>query len=305
MSVMLSIVDLRKTFRQGVEAVRGVSFSVGAGEVFAFLGPNGAGKSTTVRMICGLCRPTGGTVITDGLELDEKRTEYMRRIGLVSQHFNVDDDLTALENMDIHAKLHGLRGAGVRSRILELLEISDLTDDRDRVVRTFSGGMKRKLQIVRSMVHEPTVLILDEPTAGLDPVSRERIWNLIHRLNAEGKTVFFTTHYIEEAEHYAEQVSFIHRGALIKTGTPTELIDELGPWCRESFSAGETHREHFESRAEAEAVCGDGYNRLTIRPTQLEDVFIHISGTSFQSVESGRTGNAGPRRRHTTHGGRS
>jgi ABC-2 type transport system ATP-binding protein len=301
MEPLLSVTDLQKTFPKGVEAVRGVSFSVSRGEVFAFLGPNGAGKSTTVRMICGLCRPTAGMVRVDGLDPRTRRNEYMRRIGLVSQHFNVDDDLTAFENMDVHAKLHGQSGSAVKKRILELLRFAELYDHRDRVARTLSGGMKRKLQIVRSMVHEPEMLFLDEPTAGLDPMSRERIWNLIHQLNVEGKTIFFTTHYIEEAEHYAERVAIIHFGRIIKTGSPQALIQELGPWCRESFFEGQTKREHFRSREEAEAVEANGYSRLTIRPTQLEDVFIRLSGTTFDETEKkpAKQAQAG----HGGHGG--
>jgi ABC-2 type transport system ATP-binding protein len=287
MSALLEATDLRKTYPRGAEAVRGVSLSVPRGEVFAFLGPNGAGKSTTLRMICGLCRPTSGSSEIDSLDLERNRNAYMRRLGLVSQHFNVDDDLTVYENMIVHAGLHGLRGSEVKARVLKLLSFAELADCRDRMTGALSGGMKRKLQIVRSLVHEPEILFLDEPTAGLDPLSRERIWNLLLELNASGMTIFFSTHYIDEAERYAQRVSIMHRGRIIKTGSPCRLIEEAGSWCRESFGAGRTHREHFSSREEAEVGAPlDGYSMLTIRRTQLEDVFIKLSGSTLQEGDA-------------------
>ncbi len=285
MSTFLSVSELWKIFPGGVEAVRGVSLSIARGELFAFLGPNGAGKSTTIRMICGLCRPSSGRIEIDGNDPVRNRSAYTRCIGLVSQHFNVNDDLTAYENMLIHAKLHGLRGRSTRLRILELLRLAGLEDQRDRLAGILSGGMKRKLQIVRSMLHEPRMLFLDEPSAGLDPMSRERIWNLIHELNASGVTVFFTSHYIDEAERHAERLAIIHRGRIVKTGVPAALIEELGPWCRESFGKDATRREHYRSREEAEAAMNNGYQRLVIRRTQLEDVFIRIVGATLEESD--------------------
>jgi ABC-2 type transport system ATP-binding protein len=288
--------NLRKTFPPDVEAVRDVSLSIGKGEIFAFLGPNGAGKTTTLRMVCGLCRPTGGTVSLEGLGPHRARGAYMRRIALVSQHFNVDDDLTVYENMLVHAALYDLRSP--RSRIMELLEVAELADLADRVALSLSGGMKRRLQIVRSLVHEPAMLFLDEPTVGLDPMSRERIWDLIHRLNEKGMTVFFTTHYIDEAERYAGRVSIIHRGRIIETDSPAALIERLGPWCRETYADGTTRREHFATKEAAEswaagptsgpASGADGFQRLVIRRSSLEDVFIRLTGDSLSGTRSGR-----------------
>jgi len=302
MSTILSVTDLRKTFTGGVEAVRGVSLSIEAGAIFAFLGPNGAGKSTTIRMICGLCRPTGGSIAIDGRDSGRDHAAFMRSIGLVSQHFNVDDELTAYENMRIHAQLCGMGGRRSAARIRELLDFAGLGECRDRPAGKLSGGMRRRLQIVRALVHEPRILFLDEPTAGLDPMSRERIWNLIRELNASGMTVFFTTHYIDEAEHYAERVAIMHNGRIITDGSPVALIEGIGPWCREAFKDGMTTRTHFRGREEAETATGDGYTRLTIRRTQLEDVFIMMSGSSFEESDGAPARAVNGHDAHVGHG---
>jgi ABC-2 type transport system ATP-binding protein len=275
---MLEIRNLTKDFDKRITAVDCLNLTIPRGELFAFLGPNGAGKTTTLKMICGLCLPSAGTVEIGGVTLVGSRKEYLTRLGLVSQHFNIDLDLSAYENMAIHAYLHRMKGRTARAKIDSLLNFAELSASRDRVVRTFSGGMKRKLQIVRALLHGPDIIFLDEPTAGLDAHARVKIWNLIKSLAAGGKTIFFSTHYIEEAENYADRVGIIHRGKLIRLDKPENLIEDLGPWCRETFLDGQTLRSYYPLRENAESDAGVEYRKLTIRRTGLEDVFIHLTG---------------------------
>ena len=275
---ILEISELTKVFEKRIVAVDSLSLTIPRGELFAFLGPNGAGKTTTLKMICGLCLPSSGTVKIGGVTLGRNRKEYLSRVGLVSQHFNIDLDLSAYENMTVHAFLHKMKGKSVRNKINSLLDFAGLTDDRNRVVRSFSGGMKRKLQIVRALLHDPEIIFLDEPTAGLDAHAREKIWNLIKSLAVGGKTIFFSTHYIEEAENYADRVGIINKGKLIRLEKPLQLIAELGQWCRETFINGKTLRTYYLRKEDAESDNGIEYKKLTIRRTQLEDVFIHMTG---------------------------
>lgn len=275
---ILSLKGVNKIYPGGTHAVKNLNLEVARGELFAFLGTNGAGKTTTLRMLSGLCRPTSGEIVIEGKKIGEDRRNQMLKIGLVSQHFNIDPDLTGYENLKIHAYLYGIRGREMRAKCEELLEFAGLSSKRNVIARRYSGGMKRKLQIVRVLLHEPEILLLDEPTTGLDPAGREKIWDLIKGLNSEGKTVFFSTHYMEEAEHYARRVGVIDRGELICLDSPATLIERRGSWCRESFSGGRTLREYFKSRAEAAELGGNsGEGQLVIRPTQLKDLFIELT----------------------------
>ncbi len=275
---ILRIKNLTKIFERRIIAVDNLDLTVPKGELFAFLGPNGAGKTTTVKMICGLCVPSAGSVELDGVTLHGHRKKYLSKLGLVSQHFNIDVDLSARENMMVHAYLHGMKSGDVRKNIDSLMDFAGLYDDRHRIVRSFSGGMKRKLQIVRALLHDPDIIFLDEPTAGLDAHSREKIWNLLQSLSTRGKTIFFSTHYIEEAENYADRVGIIHQGRLIRLDGPEKLINDLGPWCREEFINGKTLRSYYHRKENAQADGDANYKKLTIRPTHLEDVFIRTTG---------------------------
>ncbi len=277
MEYILRLEHLTKRYQKGPMAVDGIDLSIREGEVFAFLGPNGAGKSTTIRMIAGLCRPTSGSIVF-GASISGTSGAHPHRIGLVSQHYSVDPDLSGYENLMIHAMLHGFKKKTIECRMRDLLELSELAPVSDMLVSAYSGGMKRKLQIIRSILHDPAVLILDEPTAGLDPASREKIWNLIRTLNRQGKTIIFSTHYVEEAQYYADRVAIIHRGKTVKLDSPKSLIEELGSWCRETFEDGETIRNHFRTKQEAENFSGRPYQSLTIRKTRLVDVFFDATG---------------------------
>ena len=219
---------LTKVF-DGFTAVDRLSFSIEAGEIFAFLGPNGAGKSTTIKMLTTLLRPTEGTILMNGHDPAVSPHKVRRTFGIVFQDQSLDEELTAYENMEYHGILYHVPKETRRRRIAELLSIVELTDRRDDYVKKFSGGMKRRLEIARGLLHHPMVLFLDEPTLGLDPQTRNLIWTYIRDLNrAEGVTVFFTTHYMEEAERSAGRIAIIDRGRIVAMGTAGELKEQTG-----------------------------------------------------------------------------
>ncbi|MEA2150924.1 MAG: type transport system ATP-binding protein, partial [Solirubrobacteraceae bacterium] len=196
----IEVAGLRKSF-DDIEAVRGVSFDVAAGEIFGFLGPNGAGKTTTINMLCTLARPSGGSARVAGHDVVTERDDVRRHIGLVFQDQTLDGYLTAAQNLRMHAELYGVDAKLVAGRMRQVLEMVGLWDRRDTQVLTFSGGMKRRLEIARGFLHSPRVLFLDEPTIGLDPQTRSSIWRYIRDLQrAEEITIFMTTHYMDEAE---------------------------------------------------------------------------------------------------------
>lgn len=225
---MIEVQQLTKKF-DDIVAVRGVSFNVEKGEIFAFLGPNGAGKSTTIKMLTTLLHPTSGTIILDGHNPATEPEEVRRSFGIVFQDPSVDDELTAWENMEFHGVLYGVEKNVRRKRIDELLKFVELWDRRDDLVKEFSGGMKRRLEIARGLLHHPKVIFLDEPTLGLDPQTRNHMWSYLKNLNEqEGTTVFFTTHYMEEADRVAQRIAVIDNGSIVARGTPAEIKQQAG-----------------------------------------------------------------------------
>ncbi|HEX8771915.1 MAG TPA: ATP-binding cassette domain-containing protein, partial [Acidimicrobiales bacterium] len=211
-----------------LEAVRGVTFAVAPGETFGFLGPNGAGKSTTISMLCTLVHPTGGSGRVAGFDVATQRGSVRRHIGLVFQDTTLDDYLTADENLKFHAELYGIPRHDVDRRMRQVLEMVGLWDRRGSLVRTFSGGMKRRLEIARGLLHSPRVLFLDEPTVGLDPQTRAHIWEYIDELRRrEAITMFLTTHYMEEAEH-CDRIAIIDNGEIVVMDTPEALKASVG-----------------------------------------------------------------------------
>lgn len=210
-------------------AVDNISFNVDAGEVFAFLGPNGAGKSTTIKMLTTLVRPTEGEISLNGHNVTENPHDTRRSIGIVFQDPSLDNELTAYENMQFHAILYGLSKKVYEPRIKDLMELVELWDRKDSYVKTFSGGMKRRLEIARGLLHHPKVLFLDEPTIGLDPQTRNHIWTYIKNLNEkEGVTIFFTTHHMEEVERMATRIAIIDHGKILTTGSIPEILQQAG-----------------------------------------------------------------------------
>jgi ABC-2 type transport system ATP-binding protein len=211
----------------GVTAVDDVSFNVKRGEIFAFLGPNGAGKSTTIKMLTTLLQPTSGDILVNGNNPAKSKDAVRKSFGIVFQDPSLDEDLTALENMQYHAVLYKVPKDIKNRRIEELLRFVELWDRKNHMVKTFSGGMKRRLEVARGLLHHPSILFLDEPTLGLDPQTRNHIWNYIKDINhRENMTVFFTTHYMEEAEKVAQRIAIIDRGKIIAIGTDQELKNQ-------------------------------------------------------------------------------
>ena len=210
-----------------VTAVDGVSFDVAAGEIFAFLGPNGAGKTTTIQMLTTLCVPTSGAITIDGIDPRVRPHDVRRRFGIVFQDPSLDGDLTAQENMDLHGVLYGVPRRLRAERVQKLLTLFELWERRQTMVKEFSGGMKRRLEIARGLLHTPKILFLDEPTLGLDPQSRNQLWTHVKFLNeTEGVTVFLTTHYMDEAERVAHRIAVIDHGRIVAEGSADALREK-------------------------------------------------------------------------------
>jgi len=225
---MISVKNITKKYGD-FTAVDSISFEVKKGEVFAFLGPNGAGKTTTIKMLTTLTRPTSGEVLLDRHDVTKNPSDTRKSFGIVFQDPSLDNELTAYENMYFHAVLYDIPKELAKERISKLLELVELSNKKDQYVKTFSGGMKRRLEIARGLLHQPKVLFLDEPTLGLDPQTRKHIWSYIKNLNEKEKvTVFFTTHHMDEVERMAERVAIIDHGKIVTIGTIEEIKQKTG-----------------------------------------------------------------------------
>jgi ABC-2 type transport system ATP-binding protein len=226
MDDIINAQNLTKTFGD-FTAVNGVTFNVPKGEIFAFLGPNGAGKTTTIKMLTTLLRPTTGTIKLNGIDAITNPESARKTFGIVFQDPSLDDELTAMENMEFHAVLYKVPKSELKERVKNFLNFVELWDRRNDLVKTFSGGMKRRLEIARGLLHKPDILFLDEPTQGLDPQTRNKIWEYIQNLNKETQiTVFFTTHYMEEAQQIAQRIAIMDHGKIIETGTAQKLMEQ-------------------------------------------------------------------------------
>ena len=219
---------LRRTFKGGIEAVRDIDLTVADGEIFGFLGPNGAGKTTTVRMLCTLLPPTSGSASVAGIDVLADPGEVRRRIGVALQEIGLDPVQTGRELLELQCGLYGVTGADAAKRTDEQLDLVGLRDAADRRTKTYSGGMKRRLDLASALVHSPEVLFLDEPTTGLDPASRLTVWDEVRRINDAGTTVFLTTQYLEEADQLCDRLAIIDAGRIVAEGTPERLKAEMG-----------------------------------------------------------------------------
>jgi ABC-2 type transport system ATP-binding protein len=309
----IEVADLTKTYGE-VEAVRGVSFSVPAGEVFGFLGPNGAGKSTTINMLCTLAAPTSGTARVSGFDVVGQRDAVRRHIGLVFQDPTLDIQLTAEQNLRMHAELYGIEAGVIGARMDQMLEMVGLGDRRDQPVLTFSGGMKRRLEIARGLMHSPRVLFLDEPTIGLDPQTRSSIWRYIRALQeSEGTTIFMTTHYMDEAE-FCDRIAIMDRGEIVALDTPQALkagvgADRVVLGTADDDAALDALRERFGiDAAVAEgavtfhvengeafvprlfAELGVAITSVAVSRPTLDDVFMRYTGSTIRDAETGGPG---------------
>ncbi|WP_285729462.1 ATP-binding cassette domain-containing protein [Nocardiopsis sp. ATB16-24] len=292
-----------------IEAVKGVDLEVGRGEIFGLLGPNGAGKSTMIKMLCTLTPPTDGTASVAGHDVVRRQADVRRSIGLVFQEQTLDRYLTGRQNLRFHADIYGVPSGVAEERVDEALRTVDLLDHQHRAAGTYSGGMRRRLEIVRAMLHRPAVLFLDEPTVSLDPQTRQTIWDGVREINQrDGTTVFMTTHYLEEAEN-CHRIAIIDRGGIVALGSPQELKDSVGKDrveldSTDSAGVDAVLREVFDVTAvvegdklvfhvaEGEKFLPELFSRLdgtvrSVRVTQpsLDDVYLSYTGTSFRDAD--------------------
>lgn len=274
---MIKIDGLTKNFGDRV-AVNGITLRIVPGEVFGLLGPNGAGKTTIIRMLTMLTRPTTGRIQIGDCILPEAETKIKALLGIVPQHFNLDPDLTVWDNLELHGRLHHMPWGERQERIAELLDYVELQERKQDKVQSLSGGMKRRLMIARALLHRPSILFLDEPTVGLDPQVRRRLWDLIRRLHEENLTVLLTTHYIEEAEFLCNRVAILDKGKLIALDSPEALRHRTGEYVVEWAENGGQETRFFHDRIAAATFAGNLTQTATIRRSNLEDVFVELTG---------------------------
>jgi ABC-2 type transport system ATP-binding protein len=311
----VSVEGLVKNYGE-LEAVRGIDFAVQTGETFGFLGPNGAGKSTTINMLCTLVQPSGGVARVAGHDVVRERDEVRRNIGLVFQDTTLDGYLSAEQNLRLHAELYGMPRGAVAERMQQVMEMVGLWERRASLVMTFSGGMKRRLEIARGLLHSPRVLFLDEPTVGLDPQTRSSIWNYISELKrGEDITIFLTTHYMDEAE-YCDRIAIMDRGTIVALDTPQALkasvgVDRVQIQTGDDEAAIAALRERFEIEATvAEGAVTFGVpageqfvprlfdewdpahppiRSVNVSRPSLDDVFMSYTGTTIRDAEESGT----------------
>ncbi|MDD3581646.1 MAG: ABC transporter ATP-binding protein [Desulfobacca sp.] len=274
---MIEIVNLVKRYKT-VKALNGVSFRVENGEMFAYLGPNGSGKTTTIRILTGLTKPTAGDAYLNGCHFERDSLKAKRQCGLVPQVINLDMELTVRENLDLHGRLFQMTSEERRARTDALLEYVELDDQCDRLVNHLSGGMKRRVMVARALLHAPEILFLDEPTVGLDPTIRRRIWSLLKKIQQAGTTIFLTTHYIEEAEFLADRVAFLDFGNIVQLDTPDNLKARIGEWALDKMVDGHMHTQYFPSREGAQAFIDQQQGSFSLRRVNLEDAFLTLTG---------------------------
>lgn len=309
MEPVIAVRNLTKTYKK-LDAVKGISFEVKEGEIFGFLGPNGAGKSTTINMICTMLAPTSGDITINGFDANKQKNRVRESIGIIFQENTLDEKLTANENLMLHCRFYKVPKAKREARITEVLEIVDLVEKRKDRVETFSGGMKRRLEIARGLLHYPKVLFLDEPTVGLDPQTRAHLWEYILKLKEkEGITMFLTTHYLDEAE-ISDRVAIMDKGEIIALDNPTALKDQLGGDIIElSTEDNEKALEEIHEKIEGAEVSvkddtihlkvasSDAFissfiktldipiTKLNIRKPTLNDVFLAFTGRQIGEPE--------------------
>lgn len=289
MSIAVSLRNVCKTYDKNL-VVDDLSFEIQAGEIFGLLGPNGAGKSTTIRMITTLTKPTNGQIEVAGCDVVQQRSRVKQRIGVVLQQISVDSDLTVWENMEFHGRLHHIPSFYRQKEIKRWLDYVELSDRRDSPAKTLSGGMKRRLQIARALLHEPEMLFLDEPTVGLDPQTRRRLWEIIRDLNKQGITMLLTTHYMDEVEYLcdstfsgsaiANRIGVMDNGKLIELGTLPELKRKHGEGLVMQQSGDRWNYQFFPTLAAANAHLDHQPDKtgMMVRPTNLEDIFVELTG---------------------------
>lgn len=260
--------------------VHDLSFDIHAGEIFGLLGPNGAGKSTTIRMLTTLTKPSQGRIEVAGFDVVRQSLQVKQCIGVVLQQTSVDGDLSVWENMELHGRLHHLRNPQRQHLIHQWLEYVQLADRRNDLVKTLSGGMKRRLQIARALLHQPQILFLDEPTVGLDPQTRRRLWEILLDLNKQGMTLLLTTHYMEEVEYLCDRIGIMDSGKLIALGTLSELKANHGEGLVMKQAGERWKYQFFPTLEQANAYLDAQHDKtgMMVRASNLEDIFVELTG---------------------------
>lgn len=274
---MIELKNLTKKF-DNFTAVDHLSFTVGTGEFFGLLGPNGAGKTTTLGMISTVLLPTEGEVLIDGVRIDRKTSEQKRKLSVVTQEFSMRQDMNMDEVMEYQGRLYFLPIRKIREKTDELFDFAGLAEHRRKTVRHLSGGMKRKLMVCRALLTDPEIILLDEPTAGMDAIARRQMWNILKKLNERDITIILTTHYMEEAQLLCTRTALLNRGKLSKLDTPENLISELGAYAVDVTEEETLKSRYFTEREEAIEYLKTAGQRAALRATNLEDVFIECSG---------------------------
>lgn len=260
--------------------VNNLSLTIEPGEVFGLLGPNGAGKSTTIRMLTTLTNATEGCIVVAGYDVSRQPLDVRQQIGVVLQQTSVDGDMTVWENMEFHGRMHHIPNPRRQRQIEQWLGYVELTDRRDDKVKTLSGGMKRRLQIARALLHNPRILFLDEPTVGLDPQTRRRLWEIIQGLSQQGMTLLLTTHYMEEVEYLCDRIGIMDQGQLIEVGTLAELRRKHGQGLLMKQLGDRWEYQFFPTVEEANAYLDRQPDKtgMMTRPSNLEDIFVELTG---------------------------
>lgn len=274
---MIELKNLTKQFDDFV-AVDHLNLTMETGEFFGLLGPNGAGKTTTISMISTVLLPTEGEILVDGKPLNRKASEQKRKLSVITQEYSMRQDMNMDEVMEYQGRLYFMPRKVIKQKTEELLEFAGLLEYRKRTIRHLSGGMKRKLMICRALMIEPEILLLDEPTAGMDALSRRQMWNLLRKLNGKNMTIILTTHYMEEAQALCDRVALINRGRLQKLDTPGNLITQLGAFAVDETSENSLVSRYFHDREEAIRYLAKAGNQASLRATTLEDVFVECAG---------------------------
>ena len=272
---MITIHELKKNFGNLI-ALKGINLTVPRGELFAYLGPNGAGKSTTIRILTGLTKMSSGKISLGGFDIETDPITAKYQFGVVHQYVNLDQELTVFENLDIHGQLFGMAKKARKTKINELLESIEMSDRASTLVKSLSGGLKRRVTIARALLHEPGILFLDEPTVGLDAAIRRRIWAVIKKIQQQGTTIFLTTHHIEEAEFLAERVAFLDEGEIVALDSPQRLMESVGSWAIDLLQESEMSTHYFKNRQDADQF--QAQSGFTLRRVNLEDAFLALTG---------------------------
>jgi ABC-2 type transport system ATP-binding protein len=287
MVAAIALQNVHKVFKNHC-VVNDLCLSIQPGEVFGLLGPNGAGKSTTIRMLTTLTAPTKGEIKVAGYDVVRQPSLVKQQIGVVLQQTSVDGDLSVWENMEFHGRMHHIPNSQRQQEIQRWLEYVELSDRTQDLAKTLSGGMKRRLQIARALLHQPKILFLDEPTVGLDPQTRRRLWEIIQGLNRQGMTILITTHYMEEVEYLCDRIGIMDSGKLIEMGTLSEFRHKYGEGLIiKQTATGDQDRlatqwsyQFFPTVAEAEAYLEQQPDKegMLVRPSNLEDIFVELTG---------------------------